>query len=284
MYVNYKINRVGISNGATATTINLPINIKYQFVDNAELIQTVFIDKETQKSINPILDYEKARFIPLTLDGKNIDYINYNINFLNVDNQLSIPTYYSEIGFENTDIKQNKNNFTESYLYLGFYDSDNLLTQNLISEIQIYNTLSNDDYYKIGAIKPAIAGQPKPANEIPVRFVLSNPTRIRDGFYEGYYIYNYKDEYSINLTKSLYMRANYFNGKTGKNTNLMTEPNAYMINDLVNKLHVKYDLFKDNTGYFYKIDNTYSKNIKYTVSKNPNNFDVSIDLYQVQTL
>ena len=160
------------------------------------------------------------------------------------------------------------------------------MTQNLVSETYIYTTLSVNDYYPKGTPKPNVAGQPKPANQIPVSFLISNPITQPNKFYEGFYLYDYKDEYIPNgPPKSLYMKASYFNGKTGKITNFMTENMAYPINTLVNKLYTKYDLYRDYTGFYYKINLTYSQNV--SIASNSlytNNPNIIVNLYQTQVL
>lgn len=280
MFVKYKIN-TSILSGATATTVNIPINLSYQIIDNAELVEKVFVEIETQRAVNPILDYEKARFVPVDDALGQIGKIMYQIYFLS-GGTIQTPTYYSNLGFDDSDIKFERNVFKESYLYLGFYDSENQLTQNLVTELEVYSMLTSDDLYPTGTPKPNVAGQPKPASQIPVRFVLSSPMLVRQGFYEGYYIYDYKDEVKIDLPKYLYMKATYINAKTGKSTNLMTEPNPFKIDDLILKLYTKYKLYRDTTGFYYQLDETYSSNISYSIG--PNNTDVLVKLYEIQTL
>jgi hypothetical protein len=271
----YKINTTQIS-GATNLTINIPIKLEYQLVDNAELIEKVFVDTEIKKSINPILDYEKVRFVPFYNLLKKIDTITYIVSLLDDNNRLKLPTYYADIGINDSDIKFGKNYFKEGYLLLSFYDNDNPLTQNLVTEIEIYNHLSIGDYLN--------SGQARPANQIMTKFVLSNPLTTSKGFFEGYHIYTYKDNYQLNgVYKSLYMKASYFNAKTGKMINLMTSPLSFTINELISKLHTKFDLVKDSTGYYYKLDTGYSTNVAYSETANSNLMDLTINLYQIQT-
>lgn len=284
MLANYKINLSTLASSVSATTVDIPIEMEYQIVDNAELVERVFVEKEKQKAVNPILDYDKVRYIPFH-EASEVINVRYELSFLNENGNLAIPTYYSTISFEDSDIRVRKNTFKESYLYLGFYDSDNAMTQTLISEISIYSQLTRDDFYPIGVPRPNIAGQVKPASQIPLRFILSNPQLITGGNYEGYYIYGYKDDISINLPKFLYMKAGYFNGKTGKFSNLMTHPSADWIDGLVNKLHTRYKLYRTTTGFYYEIDTQYSNNVTYTVNAGyPNSSDVSVKLYQIQAL
>lgn len=73
MFANkYEINITTISTASTATTINIPINLEYQIVDQSELIDRVFVTTEVAKSINPIFDYEKIRIIPTSTSTSNI--------------------------------------------------------------------------------------------------------------------------------------------------------------------------------------------------------------------
>lgn len=123
MFVKYKINSAILNETTTATTINIPINLEFQIVDNAELIESKFVDYEINKSVNPILDYEKVRFTPLNNENNQLKTITYNLSFLNFNNSLLGPTYYSNIGFVDDDIKFKRNVFKDSYLLLQYYDS-----------------------------------------------------------------------------------------------------------------------------------------------------------------
>ena len=72
MFVNrYQINVNTYSSGATDSYFNIPITMEYQIVDQTELVKRVFVDVETEKAINPIVDYEKVRFMPLDMQGNN---------------------------------------------------------------------------------------------------------------------------------------------------------------------------------------------------------------------
>lgn len=287
MFINrYQINLSTIATGTTATTINIPINMEFQIVDQAELIQEVFVETEVEKAINPILDYEKVRFLPLDLAGNHIDKVIYSVN-------LTGSTFYGQIGFSNDDIKYKKNAFKETFLNLAFYDTDNPLNQRLITNITLYSELSNNDLlpsvaqqiinyvYQVG-----IPGQPKPANEIPLTFTLQNPILNRKGFAEGYHLYDYKDELAIGGFKYLYMRASFKNAKTGKSVNLMVQNSPAVIDDLVHLLYTRYKLVRNNTGYYYEIDDTYHG---ITGATGPNNVtyagnNATVNLYQIQAL
>jgi hypothetical protein len=279
MFVNnYQINLSTLSTGTTATTINIPISLEYQMVDQYEIVERVFVDVETEKAINPIVDFEKTRFIPTDLNNNPINKVIYTVTFTG-------GTTYGDIGFENNDVKFLKESFTQTFLNLNFYDSDNPLTQNLVTNITLYARLKSDDLQPIGS---NIVGQPKPVNQIPLVFVLENPTTNPRGFSEGFFIYDYKDEVTIEQPKFLYMRASFINAKTGTTTNLMVKPDAQPIDMLIHELYTRYKLYKTDSGFYYQIDNTYqgnnpdvpsANNVSYTTNTFLN--DVTVNLYQI---
>ena len=268
----FKINVNRLLTGTTATTVTIPINMEYQTVDQAEVVDRVFVQTEVEKSINPIFDYEKVRLIPVLSTGNTsnqVSTLKYNLTFNDG------ASTYSSIGFTDDDIRFQKNSFKESFLRLQFYDSDNALEQRLISITTLYPKLTTIDLQPINSPNP---GLPKPANQISIEFRLSNPILYPEAYSEGYHLYEYKDTIPPVVGKYLYMRASFNNAKTGKSTNLMIDPNAYPIDQLVDKLYTRYVLVKDNTGFYYEIDKTYSNNIIY------NNKDVTVNLYQIQAL
>ena len=273
MFVNsVKINYNNISSASTATTINIPINLSFQIVDQDELIRKEFVNVEVEKSINPIFDYEKIRLKPADNNDNLVQTITYRVNML-VNGSIPNETYYANLGFINDDIRLNKNYFSNSYLNLSFYDSDKASDQRLVNRIILYPYLTQEDLYPFNS-NLGLAGRPLDVNELPVRFIL-NPFTTHNGNSEGYYLYEYKDE----IPKTLYMRASYANAKDGKQTNLMTEGIPYTIDTLVNKLYTKYTLKTTTTGNFYVIDNSYSSNVSHDAQNN-----VIINLYQIQTL
>lgn len=278
MFANrYQINLSTLASGATATTINIPINMEYQLVDQGELIERVFVQVEVEKAINPIDDYEKVRFLPLIFQtGGHVDKLTYNLTM------SGGAITYAAIGFTDDDIKFEKNNFKQTFLNLAFYDTDNPLDQRLITDITIYSHLTSADLQGSGATNP---GQPLPANNIGLSFVVENPIITPRGFAEGYHIYDYKDEINIGDTKYLYMRASFKNAKTGRSTNLMVQSAGASIDNLVHLLYTRYKLIRNTSGYYYEIDDSYHgdgsvglNNVTYGAS------DATINLYQIKAL
>lgn len=281
MFVNkFQINLTTLPSGTTATTISFPITMDYQLVDQAELIERVFVDTEVEASINPILDYDRARFLPLDLQGNHIDKIIYDINLFGSSN--TYVNNYGAIGFVDEDIKYLKNSFKQSFLVLSFYDSDNPLTQKLVSYMTLFSNLNTSDYLPISTTN-GIPGQPKPASQIPTNFVVESPLLNPRGFAEGYYLYDYKDELKIGDSKYLYMRASFKNAKTGKSVNLMVKNTPLPIDQLVHELYTRYKMTRTSTGYYYELDNTYHGNN----TTGPNNVvynsnTATVSLYQIK--
>lgn len=292
MFVNrYQINLKSIGSGTTATTINIPISLESQEIGQSELIDRVFVDVQVENAINPISDYEKVRYLPLGTNNKALVSITYKLN-------LTGSTNYNAIGFTNDDIKYEKSCFKESFIYMAFFDSPNPMTQRLISYNTIFSKLNDSDFLGVESEQKAIygsvigiPGQPVPAQEVGLDFIVKNPILKPKGFSEGYYMYDYRDELKIGESKYLYMRASFKNAKTGKSINLMVANPAkpLQIDKVVHELYTRYILTRDTTGYYYKIDETYLGNLDSSgnVVTGPNNVthllnDVTITLYQIQ--
>ena len=283
MFARYQINLKTMSSGTTATTINIPISLESQEIGQSELIDRVFVDVQVENAINPISDYDKVRYLPLNLSNKPLITISYNLD-------LTGSTDYKAIGFADDDIKYEKSCFKESFIYMAFFDSPNPMTQRLISYNTIYSKLNDNDLLgtdleqtqTYGSVI-GIPGQPVPANEVKLHFIVKNPILKPKGFSEGYYLYDYRDELKIGETKYLYMRASFKNAKTGKSTNLMVKNTAFPVNTLVNELYTRYILTRDTTGYYYKFDDTYQGNsISASNNINYSGTDIIVNLYQIQ--
>lgn len=245
------------------THFKIPVNLKFASVDQAEVVNRVFVETEVEESINPIIDYETTRFIPLSSQGEIVKDLKYKPIFLDSNGVLPSQTFYSDIGFSNDDIKFQKNRFKQSFLRLSFYDSDIPTSQNLVTYLTIFCRLYTGDLNDIvdaNGTPSQLPGLPMAASNIPVRFNLTDPILQPEGFHEGFHLYYYKTELKKNdvVPKALYMRADFNNGATGKTTRFITTSDTLPINELIGKLHTKYLLTRTNTGYYYSVDPTYN--------------------------
>jgi len=285
MFVNsYQININTLSSGTTATTINLPVSLTYQLVDQEELVQKKFVDVEIVKNINPIIDYEKTRFKPLDLNSNELNKIIYNVIF-------TAGTTYDKVGFTNDDIRLKKENFKQTFLNLDFYDSDNPLTQNLITTITLYTRLKSSDLEGFDTPNGYV-GRPKPVNQIPIEFVIENPLINQRGNFEGFFIYNYKDILNVGDETFLYMKATFNNAKTGESTTMMVKETPQQIDLLIHEQYTKYRLFRTTDGFYYQILDSYQGNDPNNTNPLPNNVTyttnpilnaVTVNLYQILT-
>lgn len=279
---------------STGVTINIPIDMTFQLVDQSEIIERDFVKNEVEAAINPIFDYEKVRFEPARNVSANfavqVPNVSYELNFLDssatpldyyqgLDNGVLVDrTHYGQIGFTNDDIKFRKNGLVKSILRLEFYDTDILTNQRLLFFLTLRPKVTVNDVTPPNTTSPYV--QSYSANSKTVRFDLTDTSLNRFGNSEGYNIYSYKDEVDINLPKEVYMRAIFNNAKTGIRTRFMTEYNtpniAWPIDDFMSKIFTKYVLHKTVLGYYYEIDTSYSTNVQTPSIFNSNTYVVKL--------
>jgi hypothetical protein len=293
--------RVRLPEGnSTGTTINIPVDMTFQIVDQSEIIERDFVKNEVEAAINPIFDYEKVRFEPARNISANfatpVITVTYNLNFLSgttqpptayYQNQAQFnETVYENIGFTNDDIKFRKSGLVKSILRLEFYDSDILTNQRLLFFLNLRPRVTVNDVITPSTNAPYV--QAYRANRKIVRFDLTDTSLNPKGDSNGYNIYDYKDEVEINAPKEIYMRAIFNNAKTGIRTRFMTEYNqnnqnniAWPIDTFVEKIFTKYVLHKTTLGYYYAIDTNYSTNV--TAVPNTTNTYV-VNLYEAAVI
>ena len=276
---------------SSATTINVPIDLTPQMVDQSEIVNREFVSVEVDNAINPTLDYEKVRFLPAKVNPNAtattvsnpviMQQVIYKISLLDsttgtyFSNNLN-GTTYADAGFSDDDLRYRKNKLTKSFLQLSFYDSDILTDQRLVGSMAINPNITLADINPNSQLYPV-------ANKL-LEFRLRNPLTDDEAFGEGFFVYYFKDEVDINLPEFLYMRATFNNAKTGVATGLMVANNvpAPAIDELVGQLHTRYVLHRTVTGYYYAIDDEFGVT--------PNNVyynppfpapSVTINLYEV---
>jgi hypothetical protein len=190
MFANkYTLNINNFNTGTTEQYISgVSLSTQFQIVDNDELINRVFVDTEAQNAINKILDYDRVRYMPLLPSNDLVSSITYDLSLLDANNQYS--TNYGGIGFQYDDVKFRKNSFTNSFLRLSLYDSDDAMVQNLVGFTTLYSRLRTIDL--VTGSFGTVVGLPKPINDIPINFTVENPIINRRGFAEGFHLYYYK--------------------------------------------------------------------------------------------
>lgn len=248
MSVNrYKILASSLQTAPSGSTMVLPFSLNFFPVDNSELVQTNFVEVETKKAINPIVDYEKSRFEPY-----NGSYIQIDEIKIKLWNAPGSPTYYSDLGITDSDIKFNRNRFLNTFLRLSFYDSDQITNSKFLFDNTYFTQIGPDQ--RVNG-----TGDTQTASNMPVSYLISDPIIYPNKFAEGFYLY-WLTKDVINGPKNIYMRATMNNAVDGKTTQyyavVNTPPPIY--NDvLFQKLNVKYTITNDTNNIFrYNVDDT----------------------------
>tara|TARA_Y100000389_G_scaffold68454_1_gene64932 strand:+ start:7487 stop:8383 length:897 start_codon:yes stop_codon:yes gene_type:complete len=298
MFVN-KYTFANNLSGGTSYNINVPLGKDSGVVGQQETIEKDFINIEVENSVNPILDYEKIKLLPKHNADGILDNITYRVNLLD-GGVFNTSLKWGDIDFDDDDFRFRKKSFTKSFLRLDFFDSDIVTNQNLVSFITLFPEFSYEDMS---------SGSTPLAVNYPVSFKLGNPLVDRNLNGEGFALYDFKDEILPSVPKNLYMRGTFNNAKTGISTGLMSSNNSSLkIDELIsstecsttttvittggilkNNLFTKYILTRNASGYYYKIDDTFSDNVDYkskntTISSPTNTNDYIINLYQINAV
>ena len=273
MFVNkYKIIRP--LNDDSSVNINLPTSQLPGLAGQTEIIESKFVDVEVKKSINEIIDYEKAKFLPINNEKDIADDVTYIVNLYDSNQDYYSTTTWANADFVLEDIQSLKNSFTKTFLRLDFYDNDSNTNQNLLFFITLFP-------------KILIGGIEQDPNNIKLQFKLGDSLKNRDKNGEGFFLYYFKDEVLPTVSKEIYMRASFLNAKTGEAHNLMSTDQKLPINELIepgsiNKLYTKYILTREPDGYRYYIDKDYSDNVGHISVNSNNQREVQVQLYRIK--
>lgn len=229
----------------TATTITVPFGLDFLPVDNTELQETEFIEKEKEKAINPIFDNEKYPFYPRFLGGGGVDVNSYIVEYVT---KLTLD----KLGLTYEDVFFNRNPFRKTYLRLNFYDSRDSKTQRLLHRETLHLKI-NDDWF--------LNGELKPFNTIPVSFVGNfQNLKYRSIMGEGYQFYWHKN----NLPYTLYMKPTIMNAKTGNamrlyssNVTISSPPSLPVAVESGGYGYIQCDFYNDFSSrqkYYYKLN------------------------------
>ena len=255
----------------TGVNINIPFGLEFLPVDNSELQQTEFVEKEIEKAINPIFDNEKYPFYP-TFQGNAGITDSYTVEYLT---DLTL----ADLNFTEDDIRFNRKPFKQTYLRLNFYDSPDIKVQKLIGRETVHLKLDDNWFFK-GKLLPLLS--------IPVTFI-SNQQNI---FYnsvngEGFNYYWYK----TTLPYTVYVKPSIMNAKTGNIINLFSSPggalpglNSKSVEVTFNGYnYIKCDFYKNLTKqqeYYYIFNSDNKSFIKYVEDLAiPSNNKITVNLF-----
>lgn len=257
-----------VVSGDTFVNIKIPVSLDFTNMGQRDLINREFVDVEMENAINPIVDYEKVKFKP-TFNNENINSISY---YLYLNGTVS-PSTLDQLGYEYNDVQYNLNSFKTSFLRLYFYDSNITTDQNLIFVIDLFPEVYEEDKIDLGNFD---LGKVKPLNQISAKFQSYNGNKFLDRSSDGYNIFYFKNIVTSQNSLELFMRAEFFNTKTGLISNLMTIGTSVDITDLTDNLFTKYTLERNELGNIYRLD-TSQQNVSYNAS----NKNYEINLYRI---
>lgn len=185
-------------------SINLPVQLENRFdITGNEMEIQKFSDDTLQQIINPIKDYEVAKFIH--------DYDNFgNNDLIMAMNFLDGETWHGEYvpqGFEAGELINLSNAVKNSFFKLDFFDSPNRETQKLQFTKIIPMYLSNEVMLdtpvdgRNGYIVPDFYSNVIKNNEISDLFIFkSEKTKNIDEFYMGCRFFNAKNGDIVRMT------------------------------------------------------------------------------------
>lgn len=256
-------------------------------------------EEAKQKVYSPVIEHEKMMFEPYIIkDGweQRANTLEIKLNFRDRQNEnwsispdklwnagayLGLSDTIFELGFSDNDVKYQKSRLKQTFVRLLFYDSDDMLTQNLVG----YSTIFLDTRQLFSSYTKNKIRAEKEKKEYTISDYNSNFIRLDSKIVvtdkynttsssEGFYIYLYPSLLDENNAGTIYMKLEFNHAAYGK-TIPMTCP---MINgtplSLTDENFPKSYLFQNENGNYETDIEKYFKdllipiNIKYDTSKN----------------
>lgn len=171
--------------------LNTIVNLKNKYKSHvdSELVKYRLLEKKENNFVEPITDNEYYKF-------KSLQELTSIIFRCSVNN-IEIP--YSYFGYNRIEIIERYNTVIKSYFKLTYYDSDDILTQNIITETDVF---LGDFLYDENSL---------------FELIIFNPTVLKRNS-EVFYIYAPKYISNIYLSVDFYCAKNgiiynlYFDG------------------------------------------------------------------------
>jgi hypothetical protein len=254
-------------NDISGSTLNIPLsNLFSTETRQYDNIESLF-DVNEMDVINPIIDLEKVKLSPVDHNTKTneFDNVRFNLYFF-INNDWSIPTNISDIGFTENDVKNRRNVLKNSFIRLSFFDSNDIKTQNLL----FYSTI----FFDTGKMYGQYITDTN-IDSIYATFIVPNP-KLSTGleYLEGYNIYLFKDDIPTTGT-TIYLKVEYNNAINGRTLLFThTKPSTTQGYKLVD---LKASMFLPITVNYNALTNKYSYSI---TGKNSN--DLVFNCYQAK--
>lgn len=227
--------------------INVPIELSWDY-DGIDQSIDLYEEEIITEVIGVGRDFEVSRFANEVYSGtsfQNKTEINYEFYFHSgnsVSNSSSWSVSYLPLGFSPEDIFYYKNNFSNSFFKLDFYDSP-------------------DEKKQVNYLTAIIPTQQGLKMTVPMQrqtVEIKKPKFILDyiGDIEGFFIYWLKKRSFLNIT-NFYMTAKFYNADTGEFIRMMNTPQSSLPNSQYT--------FDTLTYFYYKLNLDYPKQT-YTIT------------------
>ena len=237
-----------------------PTALKYDIIDNQ-------MNNETYNYVseNSIIDVEKVRIRPALIksvfDGTsdygkdefvtNIESLTFNLNLLDSYKfNYVIPSNYGMMGFTNSNIINKDESLKNSLLRLLFFDSKNPANQNLLAFSNIYIDTTKL-YYDLYNSNMDIS-------KVKTEFITYNPL-IANSYdnTDGFYLYLYNTDIIKNSITNIYMKAEFYNSKTGKKIIFAANRssiNGFSLSELFDNMYYDVSIRYINNNIYYIIE------------------------------
>ena len=207
----------------------IPVEFSWDYLGIDQSID-LYEDEITTEVIGVGRDFEISRFENLPYSATNKTDINYEFYFhsgTSLTNSSNWVNNYMAAGFTVPDVYYYRNNFSNSFFKLDFYDTpDEKKQHNYLTAI-----IPTQQGYKMSAILPKAL--------VDIRMPKFKLDYVGDK--EGFFIYWLKKRNFLDIT-TFYMSAKFYNAKTGFFTRMMNVPQSVFPNS-------PYTF--DTTAYFY---------------------------------
>ena len=225
--------------------INLPVKLEQRFdTTGNEMAIEKFSDDVLQEIINPVKDYEVAKFIH-----------DYNVNGENgLDLSFDSDGWYETQGFNVLELVNITNSVKHSFFKLDFFDSPNRETQKL----------------QFTKIIPMYLSEQKILTDGPID---GRTSKLKASYYSDYlrnneisdlFIFKNEDTKSID---EFYMGARFFNAKNGDVVRMV---NSIVEGTVYPKKHYYYKVVIDRTKRTYQVFNYINGEVGDRIGNNGN--------------
>ncbi len=243
-------NRFLFTPNNTGKTINLPIEIKWDFDGKDDSIE-LYEEEVIEGIVGTPKDFEVLRFAHDEYMGKNPirleTKITYEFHFYTGSPTFVSATTSNDIVkwpssylpmFNSNEVYFNSRSFSNSFFKLDFYDTDNPLTQTNYFTVIIPTQQGSFESAEISPNLPIV-------NIKTPKFILDYV-----GNKEGFFFYWLANRDFLNIN-TFYMSAKFFNAKTGVFIPMINESQATLIN--------KFNFTNPGQYFYYKVDLDYNK-------------------------